>query len=77
MVKCGEIGMKTLHEENCIKNELEIKYANTKNTKLISRVRTTIRTLTLQSNSNLGKKNNEIVRFIVSQGVNNKVTHFQ
>jgi len=47
MVKGGEIRIKILHEENCIENELEIKNANTKNTKLIGRVRTSIRTLTL------------------------------
>jgi len=47
MVKVGEIRIKILQEENCIKNELKIKNTNTKNTKLISRIRTTTRTLTL------------------------------
>jgi len=30
MIKGGEIRIKILYEENCIKNELEIKNANTK-----------------------------------------------
>jgi len=41
MVKGGEIRIKILHEENCIKNELKIKKQIQKNTKLIGRVRTT------------------------------------
>jgi len=47
MVKYWEIRNKILYEENFTKNELEIKKTNTKNTKWISRIRTTIRTLTL------------------------------
>jgi len=47
MFKGREIRIKILHEENCIKNELEIKNANIKNTKLVGRVRITIKTLTL------------------------------
>jgi len=45
-----------LHKENCIKNELEVQNANTKTAKLISRVRTTIRTVTLSRRSKIGKR---------------------
>jgi len=47
MVKGGEIRIKIQHEEKYTKKESKIKNANSKNTKLIGRVRTTIRTLTL------------------------------